>query len=702
MRYEPTLDGIRALAVLAVMGYHARVEALRGGFIGVDVFFVLSGYLITALLVAEHARTGRIAVRAFYARRARRLLPALLLLLLGVAAYSSFVASPGDRGAIRADALASLFYVQNWHLIWSGSSYFAAYAAPSPLRHLWSLAIEEQFYLVWPLTLLLLLRVVKARTWLLVGVMGAAAVASAALMARIYHPAFDPSRVYYGTDTRAFELLIGALLAVVLRRVGSAITRAGEWLEVAGLGAGAVLVAVAVRTSDTSGWPYRGGFLMIALCTAVVVASVVHADTGLLRRLLSWSPLRATGRISYGLYLWHWPVFLWLDPDHTGWHGTGLLAIRFAATFTIAVISYAVVERPIRSGVSPIWRGRRLGAVTVVAVAAVVVAVSLSVPIATTAPQTIRFSSPAPSLPPLPGPTTPTTTALERIQTATRLEARPSAWESGDLRIQADGRPLAFDRQFLPALDVGDGRPHILMVGDSVLVSLTAAGFDPRPISRADYYVDAEIGCGFLPGLTTDRGRTSIPFPGCGAALRETRWRMLVDRRRPDISFLLVGAYEVFDNVFEGQRYRVGTAAYATRLRDQLLHDVDLFSSRGGLVALPTVPCFDPPDFHLAGVIQDETDRRNPRRVSAVNAVLREVARARPKTVRLVDLAGFLCPDGHPRDRIDGVTMRSDGIHFTAGGATIVSRWLAPRLEALVPPGPVFASVPATNTPLTP
>ena len=231
LRYEPALDGVRAFAVLAVIGYHADVHSLRGGFLGVDVFFVLSGYLITALLLAEHGDAGRIDVRAFYARRARRLFPALLLVLLGVAAYSGFVAFSGDRGAIRADALASLLYVQNWHLVWSGASYFTAFAAPSPLRHLWSLAIEEQFYLVWPLALIALLRVARSSRRVLGAAIVAAALASALLMSAMYHAGSDPSRVYYGTDTRAQELLVGALLAVLLSRsprVPAAIARSSR------------------------------------------------------------------------------------------------------------------------------------------------------------------------------------------------------------------------------------------------------------------------------------------------------------------------------------------------------------------------------------------------------------------------------------------------------------------------------------------
>ena len=689
LRYEPALDGVRALAVLAVIGYHARVGWLRGGFVGVDVFFVLSGYLITALLLAEHSQTGRIDVGAFYARRARRLLPALLLLLLGIAAYSAFVAYSGDRGAIRTDVLASLIYMQNWHLVWSGTSYFTAFAAPSPLRHLWSLAIEEQFYILWPATLLVLLRVVKGRRGLLLGSLSLGALASAVLMARTFHSSLDPSRAYYGTDTRAHELLVGAVLAVLLSRSRPQTARVRRRVPAAGLLAAAGLLLVASRVSDTSAWLYRGGFLAIAVATAAVVATITLAPRGVMSRILSVAPLRATGRISYGLYLWHWPVLLWLDPDRTGLQGPALLGLRVAVTFAIATASYVFVERPVRAGASPRLTVRRLGASAAVAVAAVIVAVSVSIPSGTIAAGAIAFPTGGPALPPLPGTTVPATTPLVRGLLQLTSARKSKLWAPGDLAVQADGHRLADGVVFLPGLDQHDGRPHIVMVGDSVLLTL-ARGFDPGPGSRADYYSYAQPGCASLPGTDVDGGRVGSYEPAC--PLLPTRWRMLVDRRRPDLTFVYVGAFEVFDRLIDGHLYRVGTPEWAQRLRAALAADVELFSSRGGLVALPIVPCFDPPDYGVAGAAGGATDRRDPARVAAVNAVIRSVAGEHRDVVRLVDIGGFLCPRGHARDHIAGVTMREDGVHYTHGGALVLSRWIAPRLEALIPPGPVFAT----------
>jgi peptidoglycan/LPS O-acetylase OafA/YrhL len=687
IRYEPALDGLRAIAVLAVVGYHGDVAWLRGGFLGVDVFFVLSGYLITALLLAEHAETGRVSVRAFYVRRARRLLPALFLLLLGTAAFSAFVAYAGDRGAIRADAFASLLYVQNWHLVWARSSYFISFAAPSPLRHLWSLAIEEQFYVVWPLTLLALLRVAKGRRGYLVAALTTAIAVSAGLMAALYHSGSDPSRAYYGTDTRAHELLVGALLAVLVAR-GSLASLVRQ-SPAAGWIAAAVLAGFLVFAADTDGWLYRGGFLAIAVVTAVVVASVTGGHDSLLSRVLRWAPLRATGRISYGLYLWHWPVMLWLTPDRTDLHGNVLLGLRVAVTYAIATASFVLIERPVRTGIKPMWRGRRFMVAAATCLAFVIGVVSVTVP-ATTTSLVVGALPNGATLPPLPGPTSPPTTPKQRALLGLDAAKRPELWAPGDLKIQPDGFPLAPGPEFLPGLDQRDGRPHIVMVGDSVLYTLTIH-FDPGPTSRADYYQYPQIGCGFLPGLVKDRGRPVPTVSSC--PLSRTRWRMLVDRRRPDLSFLFVGGLEVLDHVIDGRRYRVGTAGYHDLLRDALLRDVDLFSSKGGLVVMPTVPCYDPKDYGIAGApVSRRSDRTDPKRVAAVNAVIGEVARSRPDVVRVVDLAAFLCPGGKARDRINGVNIRSDGVHFSPAGAQVMSRWLAPRLEAVIPAGPVFAT----------
>ncbi|HEY0485900.1 MAG TPA: acyltransferase, partial [Mycobacteriales bacterium] len=257
-RYVPALDGVRALAVVAVLLFHGGVAAARGGFLGVDAFFVLSGYLITSLLLAEHARTGTIALTAFWGRRARRLLPALLVLVAFTAVAGHATLAPDELARLRGDALAALLYVANWRMIAHGTGYFDTTAAPSLLQHTWSLAIEEQFYLLWPLVLLLVLggRRRPLPALCLAGI-GLSAVAAAVLGA----PGHDVGRAYYGTDTRAASLLIGALLAAALARRPSH-ARPSRAL-VGGLAVlGAAYTAWAwTHLTGASPWLYRGGLL---------------------------------------------------------------------------------------------------------------------------------------------------------------------------------------------------------------------------------------------------------------------------------------------------------------------------------------------------------------------------------------------------------------------------------------------------------
>jgi len=361
-RHLPALDGVRALAILGVIAYHLGFGWASGGYLGVDLFFVLSGFLITSLLLEERSVSGRIRLGAFWGRRARRLLPALFLVLCAVAIYAvanGQFSSTGAGGAaidlsgLRGDAIATLLYVANWHAIFAHQSYFAQFSSPSPLQHTWSLAIEEQFYLVWPLVIVGLVHRAPTR-WRRAGialcVLGAAS--SMAAMAIIFHPGVDPSRVYYGTDTRAFDLLVGATVAFAASGRAQPGARARSWLHGASIPAIAVLLVFWSVAGTKSGMPtnamFEGGFLLCALLAAVVIADVRQLDQGPLARLLSIRPVRWIGTISYGLYLWHWPVIVYLNQGRTGLSGAGLDIARIAVTFALATSSYYLVELPIR------------------------------------------------------------------------------------------------------------------------------------------------------------------------------------------------------------------------------------------------------------------------------------------------------------------------------------------------------------------
>jgi peptidoglycan/LPS O-acetylase OafA/YrhL len=406
----PALDGLRAVAVLAVIAYHLDFGWAKGGYLGVDVFFVLSGFLITSLLVGEWGRSGAIGFRSFWARRARRLLPALALLLLALGLYAGLHGPGLDGSTLRPDALFTMFYSANWHQVFAHQSYFAQYGPASPLRHTWSLAIEEQFYLLWPLVLMGLLVLAKGRRHSVLVATGVLAVGSAALMALLYHPGVDPSRVYYGTDTRAFELLVGAGLAVLLARRPPLRSPALGVLNVAGAVSMGLLVYAIVAVGGPPGWLYQGGLLGATVLVALVIANVIQPRRGPLGAFLSLPPLRFIGIISYGLYLWHWPVIVLATQATTGVSGYPLKALQVGLALGLATASYYVVERPIRRARFTEWRRRGFAhvgvAVTAVALAfgAVFTSITTIAPTATRADVSVRASSvkAAPAAPPAP------------------------------------------------------------------------------------------------------------------------------------------------------------------------------------------------------------------------------------------------------------------------------------------------------------
>jgi peptidoglycan/LPS O-acetylase OafA/YrhL len=346
----PGIDGLRAVAVAAVFLYHANPSWMPGGFLGVDVFFVISGYLITSLLIAEFEDRGRIALGRFWAGRARRLLPALFALLAVCLAIGATV-ERGKLVGLRGDALASIFYVANWRFIFDHESYFAQFGRPSLLRHVWSLAVEEQFYLLWPPLFLIGVRVFRRVT--LAALVALGAVGSTALMWALYRPGADPSRIFYGTDTRAAPLLIGVLLAFVWKP--SALpswdsARARRRLDAVSLVALAGVIYAFVTVHDYDQSIYRGGFLLLACSAGLLLATIAH-PAGALGRALAHPLPRWLGERSYGIYLWHWPVLMFSRPGVDVHVPRGvLIPAQAAATVVLAAVSYRYIERPIRTG----------------------------------------------------------------------------------------------------------------------------------------------------------------------------------------------------------------------------------------------------------------------------------------------------------------------------------------------------------------
>jgi peptidoglycan/LPS O-acetylase OafA/YrhL len=485
--YRPGIDGLRALAVTAVLIYHADIAWLPGGFLGVDVFFAISGYLICSLLLAEHHRTGTIGLKHFWVRRARRLLPALVALLVATTA-AVLVTAPDAAARLRGDLLAALGYVSNWWQVFRGESYFESMGRPPLLRHLWSLAVEEQFYLVFPLLLAAGLRVVGRRRRLLAWCAVAAGAASAVLMAALYHADGDPSRVWYGTDTRAVGLCLGVALAFVWspwRLRYDIAAGARRMLDATGVVALVTLVALMMRLDEFHPALYRGGFAATAVVSCVLVAVAAHPATWF-GCVLGIRPLRWLGRRSYAVYLWHWPVYQLLRPGfdvHLSWGTTFVL--RLAITAVLSELSWRLVEQPFRRGaVVRVWRtwpaiGRARAATVAVAVVVVLVVGLVSVRPAST--PALFASSSASASAAASGtfdPTAATTTSTSTSTTTTTAPAPATTVAPAPVVAAPPPPPPAP----LPA--------PVLMIGDSVMLAARNALVRAVP----SVWIDAAVG----------------------------------------------------------------------------------------------------------------------------------------------------------------------------------------------------------------
>jgi peptidoglycan/LPS O-acetylase OafA/YrhL/lysophospholipase L1-like esterase len=502
-RYLPGLDGLRALAVIAVLLFH--LGYLRGGYLGVDAFFVLSGFLITRLLLEERARRGVYSLPHFWVRRIRRLVPALLLLLVVVAVAGSHL-WPDLRSTIRSDGTAALLYEANWHAI-ATSGYFARLSAASPFEHLWSLAVEEQFYIIWPLLFWVLLRWWGARLRTVAAIVGGLAVASYAWMAIHFTPGGDPTRVYEGTDTRAGSLLLGAALALVLAVLATRQKDAAPADAALPRWAGPAASVVACgwlafawwRLSGTSTFLYRGGLALSGVAAAVLVLACLRG--GPLSRALSVRPLTELGKRSYGVYLWHWPILLWLTHSLTGLSPLPLDALRVAVILAISWLSYALLEMPVRRGSLPRWQGAVALSSSAAAVAAVLVVVTVA--------PAVSFAS----VPAAAGATIPAASQLGTAlsPTTTTTAAPPPA-------------PLLVARQVTAAAPL-----RVLILGDSfawqtgpaVAAALQATG-------AARVVNDAFVGM----GLTVSGSHW------------QTDWPRVLAREHPDVVVISLGIWD--------------------------------------------------------------------------------------------------------------------------------------------------------------
>ncbi len=685
--FVPALDGLRAVSVLGVMLYHGGAPFMSGGFLTIDVFFVLSGFLITSLLLGEWAKRLTIRLGQFWARRARRLLPALLVMLVGVAIYTKVFATPGEFANLRLDSLSTLFYVANWHFIFGGGNYFVMTAQPSPLEHMWSLSIEEQFYIVWPPVALFMLHLGRKlrparRLWPIFATAVIGAIASAVDMRLLYSSGASVMRLYEGTDTRSQDILVGAALAIGMaiwaehrptepvrgvhtlvpgrsgrahpsagtagavpprphrrdphRRRGPSLRLIGAWeitsptarLLLQILGWSAVLGGVYLWTQLTgpSTFLFEGGYFLFAVGVATVIFCSVTAQTASLSLALGNPVFRYVGKISYGTYLWHFPIFALLDSARMHLLGYPLLAVRIGITLVVATASFYLVEEPIRRGrmrsLSE-WKAWLMTSAACLGVVAVTIAATL-----------------------------------------------PSTAEAaGTIRVvgaQYSGPPV-----------------KVVIFGDSLAYRVGFAMLASQPQNSYDVNIlnGAIIGCGVLRSSEYLAHGVADPMASqCNPSTPKSgqwpaQWTGDLRQFRPNVVVLLAGRWELEDRLFGGRWLHIGDPEFDTDLRSSLEQAVDVATSTGALLVMMTAPCFN----------SGEQDNGQPwpedsaTRLAAYNTMVRQVAAQHPATVQVDDFGAQLCPGGNYTTSFDGIQIRDgDGVHIVPTAAA--GQWLDARV----------------------
>lgn len=607
------------MCLTGVLLFHAPFSWMGGGFLGVSTFFTLSGYLIGTLLIRESRSTGRVDFGAFWDRRLRRLGPALWIGVLGVVASASWWLPADTRERLLPDAVATLSYVSNWRFMAPEYAYAQLFSDPSPLQHSWSLSIEAQYYLAFPLVVGLCFRG-SATPWRLAAVLLAVFTLS---VIRAFADPYDSdaiNHVYYSTLSRAAEPLAGALLALLLAREGDG-GRHDRGLTIAAVGAAAIMLAAWCLSEVGSPWLYRGGFALHAVLSAIVIAAILRPSNPF-QRVLSVEPLPWIGRLSYGAYVYHWPIFLILSPERTGLANAPLFVLRVAVTMAWAWVSYRFIEQPVRL--------RRL-----MGSRGAVFAASLAIPLAVGAAAVLH---------------------------------EPSQRFTAPENVSID-----------EAQEILGRAPRISGFGDSTALALRAALLPW--LERAG--MEVETG-GVLFGCSlVNRGERYFwsRWMGIPKQCRDLlgKWRERVEEFPVDVVTMLVGPWDILTlRLGEDEREMAfGDPEFDRLFTDTIDETIAMFREHG----VGTIWLTAPPITYRGKFWRDRARLQaanDPARMRRLNALVEEAAERWPDDLRVIDFAGYLRSRDIDLDRDD---VRPDGVHFKeAMMAEFVDDWLGPEV----------------------
>ena len=655
MGYQPALDGLRAISVIAVILYHANVSWLPGGFLGVEVFFVVSGFLITSLMIEERSTNGRVDLRNFWIRRARRLLPALLVMLLAVALSVATFATDSAPD-FRRDVIPSLLYVSNWWQIWFVESpYFAASDLPV-LRHLWSLAVEEQWYLVWPVAFVLLARLPRRIAATIVFLLGAIGAVATALL---WLPDSESRTnfLYLSTPTRASGLLLGAALALWWQRTDSVRRWLTVLLDIGGVVLlGVIAVAAAtVHVSDRS--LYQGWLASTSVISVLLIVVAVRPSGSVLKKLLGLSLLAAIGRRSYGLYLWHWPIFVFGDARGSATN----LFVCAAITVVVNEICFQVVEQPARRGVIGDWWHSRQDWSIVRKTVQFIVGMGLIAGVSVVGVRVSAIEARDLSV----------DTSNEKV--VFELTS-PSTTISSTTKPTTTQTTVATTRTTLPKLP-----RRVVIVGDSQAHSLYVNR--PSGIEKTFQLANGALdGCGVFErgvGIGGKTGGFRRDFGNCEGF--EKKWAASAAKAKADVALVVLGAWEVLDLRIGNVVYNLGSDSTNALFARQLGKGVQALRKTGATVALLEVPCMRPVESS-GGPVPPLPQRRDDARTGHLNELMREFASPENDGVYFVEGPVEWCTN---MKISTSTSYRWDGVHVYKPGAKLIFETVASQLLQL-------------------